>query len=152
MTDYTPKKSRQDSGVNADTPDLAAWDHRLGDPERPDWCDLGTGADVRLDDVNQPSSYDKLPNAQKADLREFIRGSLLPADGTGPHASYSLKHIYERLTRHYTTNGAFKGAMLAAGFEPLDRHELNWRFSYRLADPKLRARSIEASVERRRVA
>ena len=105
---------------------------------------------MRLDDVNQPSSYERLTVEEKADLRVFIRGSLLPDDGAGPHASYSLKHIYGRLTRHYTTNGAFKGAMLAAGFEPVDRYELNWRFGYKLADPKLRARSIEADIGRRR--
>ena len=150
MTDYTPKKPRRDSAVNVEI--LVAWDHKPGDPERPDWRDLKTGEDVRLDDVNQPSSYDKLPDSEKADLQVFILGSLIPADGTGRFGSYSLKHIYQRLEGRYVTNGEFKGAMLAAGFEPIDRCELTWQFSYRLADPKIRARSIEASVARRRVA
>lgn len=140
------------NGVNVDTPDLAAWDHKPGDPERPDWRDLRTGADVRLDDVNQPSSYERLTDEEKAAIQEWIAQELRPGPLAGPHASYSLKHIYERLTRHYLTNGQFKGAMLVAGFEPIDRAELNWEFRFVPADPNLRARSIEANTARRRAA
>lgn len=32
------------------------------------------------------------------------------------HSSYGLKHIYERVTGEYTTNGQFITAMLLAGF------------------------------------
>ncbi len=50
------------------------------------------------------------------------------------------------------TNGEFKGAMLAAGYEPVDRTELNWKFRFVFADPDLPARSIAADIERWRVA
>jgi hypothetical protein len=151
MTDYAPKKAASDEAVNAGTSGLSAWDHKPGDPERPDWRDLMTGADVRLMDVNQPSSYERLAGGEKAAIQGWLAQELRPGPLAGPHASYGLKHIYERLTRHYLTNGQLKGAMLAAGFVPVDRCELNWWFRY-VADPKLRPRSIEADIARRRVA
>ncbi len=150
MTDNTPKKPRRDSGVNMEI--LAAWDHQPGDPERPGWRDLRTGADVRLMDVNQPSNYEGLKDEEKAAIQGWIARELVPSPLTGPKCTYVLKHIYQRLTGHYVQNGQFKGAMLAAGFEPIDRTELNWQFRYELADPQLPAKSIAADIERWRVA
>ena len=152
MTDHTRKKPRRESGVNADIPDLTAWDHKPGDRDPRWYLGRGTDEETVLSSVNQPSSYERLADEEKAALGDWIRWELVPSSLTGPHASYSLKHILQRLTGVYVTNGVFKGAMLAAGFEPVDRHDLNWQFSYRLADPKLRARSIEADIARRRVA
>ena len=130
MTDYTPKKPRRDSGVNADTPDFAAWDHQPGDPERFGWCERRAGVDVRLNDVNQPSSYDGLSDAEKATLQEWISRELRAADVEGRFCTYGLKHICQRMTGCYASNGQFKGAMLAAGFEPVDRYALTWKFEY----------------------
>ena len=129
------------NGVNGGI--LAAWDHKTGDPERPGWRDLETGADVRLLDVNQPSAYRMLPEEQKAALQGWIGQQLVPAPLAGPRCSYALKHVFHRLPDgFYVTNGEWKGAMLAAGFEPVDRWQLNWRFRYTLADPQLFDRSL----------
>jgi hypothetical protein len=129
------------NGVNAGI--LAARDHKTGDPERPDWCDLDTGADVRLMAVNQPSAYLELPGKQRAAIQEWVAQELVTAPLAGPRCSYGLKHVFHRLPGgFYVTNGQFKGAMLAAGHEPIDRYELNWRFSYLLADPQLFDRSL----------
>ena len=78
-----------ENGVNECIRDLAAWDHKPGDPERPDWRDLRTGADVRLDDVNQPSSYERLMDEEKAAIQEWIAMELRLAPLAGPHASNS---------------------------------------------------------------
>ncbi len=108
MQDPTPKKPRRDSGVNMDTSGLAAWDHKPGDPKRPDWRDLETGADVRLDDVNQPSAYLRLPGEQRAALQGWIGQELVPAPLAGPRCSYALKHVFHRLPGgFYLTNGEF---------------------------------------------
>jgi hypothetical protein len=85
-------------------------------------------------------------------IQEWIATELRPGPLAGPHASYGLKHIYERLTGHYLTNGEMKGAMLVSSSKPVDRCELAWRFRSVPADPKIRARSIEASIARWRVA
>lgn len=46
------------------------------------------------------------------------------------HTSYGLKHIFARAGKDlYVYNGAFKGAMLLAGFKVADETELNWRFN-----------------------
>ena len=43
--------------------------------------------------------------------------------------SYCMKHDFEHEPYgFYIRNGAFQGAMLAAGFCPVDERELNWRF------------------------
>ena len=41
--------------------------------------------------------------------------------------SYGIKHDFER-EGFYLTNGQFKGAMLAAGYDPEKANELNWTF------------------------
>lgn len=46
------------------------------------------------------------------------------------HTSYGLKHIFARAGKDlYVYNGAFKGAMLLAGFKVSDETELNWHFN-----------------------
>ncbi|WP_301426702.1 hypothetical protein [Carnobacterium sp.] len=46
------------------------------------------------------------------------------------HTSYGLKHIFARTKKDfYVYNGAFKGAMVAAGFKVADETELNWHFN-----------------------
>lgn len=51
--------------------------------------------------------------------------------------SYGLKHVFEKDTDIYLTNGQFKGAMLLAGFKPKDRTELNWNFNISSRSPAL---------------
>lgn len=46
------------------------------------------------------------------------------------HTSYGLKHTFGRDEYgFYIYNGAFKGAMIMAGFSTNDVKELNWRFN-----------------------
>jgi hypothetical protein len=142
MTDYTPKKSGEGTDVNMDTSGLAAWDHAPGDRDPRWYKGRGTDEQTVLGEVNQPRSYTRLSKGEKDALQGWVARELAPAPLTGPKCSYALKHIYERLTRHYVTNGAWNGAMLAAGYEPIDRTELNWQFRFAFADPDLAAKSI----------
>jgi hypothetical protein len=44
-------------------------------------------------------------------------------------SSYGLKHIFENSEDgFYLLNGAFKGAMLIMGFEPINKNDINWSF------------------------
>ena len=45
--------------------------------------------------------------------------------------SYGIKHDFEFATRLYVSNGQFKGAMLTAGYVPVNPGEQNWRFRIR---------------------
>lgn len=44
-----------------------------------------------------------------------------------PFNSYSLKHLLPN--GFYVNNGAFKGAMLKAGYDVLDKSRRNWNFN-----------------------
>ncbi len=124
------------SGVNRDISDLAepglgSWDHMPGDPVALGCLDLHTKKDLRLLVVNQPSEYAKLPEGEKAVLQAWIRERLVPASSPGRYSSYGLKHTFEDSDGgSYVNNGQFKGAMLVAGYEPLNRYDLNWMFAY----------------------
>jgi len=148
MTDHVPRKTDGEGGVNGGRahrgrPDLAAWDHKPGDRTAQQYLSRGTSEAAVLNEVNQPSAYERLSDDAKAALQEWIERELVPANKTAPDCSYVLKHIFARLPGgFYVNNGEFKGAMLVAGYEPLDRTELSWQFSYRLADPHLYERSL----------
>jgi hypothetical protein len=101
--------------------------------------------------VNDPARYDRMPKEEQQALREWIAAVLRPATRVHhDHTSYGLKHVFEgdnalgtpmrrrgprvRLrTGFYVDNGQFKGAMLAAGYEPEDRSAMNWLFRFRWA-------------------
>jgi hypothetical protein len=133
-------QSRQCDGGRAAV-DLAAWDHKPGDRDSTWYWLRGTSEEAVLSEANQPSSYERLSSEDKATVQRWIEHELTPSDEVGPHASYSLKHILQRLEGLYVTNGQFKGAMLVAGYEPLDRCELNWQWRY-ACDPELWHRSV----------
>ena len=78
---------------------------------------------------NAPADLDRLSRPAQVALGLWIKLSLAPlrAPKWLPE-SYGLKHVFERDTGVYVTNGRFKGAMLLAGFEPLDSAALNWEF------------------------
>jgi len=100
--------------------------------------------------VNDPSAYDDLDDATKAALAEFCAEVLCTAatiDRSRHVTSYRLKHFYEiwqrdrinngESTGHsYVVNGAFKGAMMAAGYKPcgddVNMQRINWRFHCRV--------------------
>lgn len=46
--------------------------------------------------------------------------------------SYGLKHVMERETGVYVTNGQFKGAMQAAGYEAFDTEDINWTYNIQI--------------------
>jgi hypothetical protein len=83
-------------------------------------------------DVNDPRCWEQLTADQQAVLIGWIQDVLVPAQPVFARTSYGMKHDFEReLDGFYVTNGMFKGAMLAAGFRPVDASELNWRFRVR---------------------
>jgi len=143
MTDHTQKKADGENGVNSGRTyparlDLSAWDHRPGDLAPDAYRGRGYREETVLQETNQPSSYEWLSDEEKVALQEWIGRELFPSDEAGPYHSYGLKYIFERLRGgFYVTNGQLKGAMLAAGFEPVDRTELDWAFRYLLSDPQL---------------
>lgn len=85
--------------------------------------------------ANQPEDYENLTREEKLILNYWIQDCLEPYQRKtfnpyGP-SSYGLKHRFQYSSQgFYLTNGQFKGAMLAAGFEPHDKTKLNW--TYRL--------------------
>ena len=79
--------------------------------------------------ANDPTGFQKLEPEQQAVLVDWIRAVLVPAKTVFRRNSYGMKHDFDHEPDgFYIYNGAFKGAMLAAGFPPVDEDELNWRF------------------------
>jgi hypothetical protein len=79
--------------------------------------------------IDPPSEYQDLFPDTRAEVLLWIWRNLKPTKvKVHPISSYGLKHAYEDDTGTYICNGAFKGAMRAAGYEPIDPKELNWRF------------------------
>ncbi len=87
---------------------------------------------------NSADEYDALTPEKQADLQAWIARAIMPGTGRAKHADYTsdtLKQCYERVRDtdddqhgHDISNGAFKGAMRAAGYEPIDPTALNWTF------------------------
>lgn len=78
--------------------------------------------------VNSPSDFLKLSNKKQEALVNYCLVAFVPSDYTlKSHTSYGMKHVFEGSpTGFYVSNGQFKGAMLIAGFVPVNPHELNW--------------------------
>ena len=79
---------------------------------------------------NRPEAYERLSTVEQATLLEWIRLAIEPAKTTGPGSSYGIKHAFEEVG-FYISNGRFKGAMLAAGYAPVNPDELNWELRIR---------------------
>ncbi len=107
----------------------------IEDELEPDWAN-----DVR--------SLNDLSVAQHALLVGWIRDAFVPAYHVFHRTSDSLRHESDRERPGFSvTNGMFKGAMLSAGFRPVDAREVNWRFRVRpvldlTAQEKRRMRTI----------
>lgn len=83
-----------------------------------------------------PCDFDNLTEDEQSQLLEWITNNLIYIHTTNTrYTSYSLKHIYERQTGNYVTNGQFKGAMLKAGFIPQSERTLNWCFNVSQRSP-----------------
>ena len=79
--------------------------------------------------ANEPRCFRDLSAEQQNVLLDWIRAVLVPAKSIFRRTSYGMKHDFEREPDgFYVWNGMFKGAMRAAGFEPVDLKELNWHF------------------------
>lgn len=82
-------------------------------------------------DTNHSSQYERLSLTEKSTLDNWIREIVEPyriKSFNGP-SSYRLKHHFEYShDGFYITNGAMKGAMLAAGFNPKEEQAINWTF------------------------
>jgi hypothetical protein len=84
------------------------------------------------DDLNHPDDYLSLTPIEKEKLSTWITEKMKPAKSFNMnHTSYGLKHLFERDTGIYVSNGQFKGAMLLHGFEPKDVLALNWIYKIR---------------------
>ena len=79
---------------------------------------------------DRPEAYEKLAPAEQAALLEWIRLAIKPAKTIAPNTSYGIKHDFESVG-FYISNGQLKGAMLTAGYAPVDPDELNWEFKIR---------------------
>jgi hypothetical protein len=80
-------------------------------------------------EANDPEGFHRLEPEQQVALVEWIKDVLVPAKTVFRRTSYGMKHDFEcEPDGFYVTNGMFKGAMLAAGYRPVDANELNWRF------------------------
>jgi hypothetical protein len=84
--------------------------------------------------------YAALSPDEQRRLLDWIAANLGPAKTPWRgRTSYGLKHDYSYAMQQaypgqgtfYVTNGQFKGAMLAAGYVPVDPAEQNWRFCAR---------------------
>ncbi len=94
----------------------------------------------QLSKIDLPSDFDLLePELQKV-LIQWIRNNLEARKTVNKiiGTSYSLKHIFEKQTGIYVTNGQFKGAMLACGLIPEPGYEskLNWYFRIKFISKK----------------
>lgn len=100
-----------------------------------EWAERENRADAKLP-VNQPTDYGRLSDKEQKLLGEWIQRTFLPAKRAYPHmTSYGWKHRFEESEKgFYVTNGQFKGAMLAAGFQPTKAtaNDMNWRFRVKL--------------------
>jgi hypothetical protein len=82
---------------------------------------------------NAPEHYAELTAAQQMELQQWIARTFTPTSRANSRTSYGLKHDFEAVG-FYVTNGQFKGAMLAAGYQPTPgtAGEVNWCFRVRI--------------------
>src|SRR5581483_2647852 len=82
--------------------------------------------------VDQPTEFETLSTEHKDMVLDWIARTIMPARSIPLDTSYGMKHWLEEEIGLYVSNGAFKGAMLRAGYKPLNPNALNWRFRYRM--------------------
>lgn len=84
--------------------------------------------------INSPDKFKELSDTDQKALLQWIQQTLTPRKTINKqYSSYGLKHIFEADKKHggfYITNGAFKGAMLKAGFKTVYPDlNTNWEFN-----------------------
>ena len=99
--------------------------------------------------ANDPKLYAELEIEYRKELDSWIKSRFVAAknifSGRLSSTSYGLKHEFESDTGIYISNGAFKGAMQAAGFEPVRAEERNWRFRVKLSEAR---EKVEKEIKR----
>jgi hypothetical protein len=94
---------------------------------------------------DHPNEYDELRDDMKAALAAWIANRIVSARTVYKASSYGLKHQFASQMRqerpianedYYVSNGEFKGAMLAAGYEPTNPADQNWLYRIKPAYPK----------------
>jgi hypothetical protein len=78
--------------------------------------------------VDPPGEYHTLMADSRAELLLWIWRNLKPTKVKVCPSLPTASSMTSRDGGFYVSNGAFKGAMLEAGYEPVDLRERNWRF------------------------
>lgn len=82
--------------------------------------------DNRNKGLDDPNLFNELPDEDKQKLLNWIDENFYPIKSfNNKHTSYGLKHKLP----FYITNGAFKGAMLVAGYKVKNKSDRNWVFN-----------------------
>ena len=91
---------------------------------------------VRFESYN-PAAYDKVPEENKKQANEWIAEHIRPFRLTNSRDSYSLKHVmqHDHDSGLYLTDGEFKGAMLAAGYTPINMDDRTWHWKIQVKIP-----------------
>jgi hypothetical protein len=82
---------------------------------------------------NQAHAYEQLTTEKRAALATWIARTLHPIKAANQYqSSATLPGVFTRSTGGFAvTNGQFKGAMLAAGMQPVNTAQLYWTFHIR---------------------
>ena len=91
---------------------------------------------------DQPEHLHQLSGREQQVLTDWCKDNFISRKTPTPqHSSYGLKHRFEAAENgFYITNGQFKGAMLKAGFKPVDRRVLNWIYCISTKSPALQVK------------
>ena len=80
--------------------------------------------------VNSTEQFDLLTKDEQAQLVEWCRSLEKSKTFNKYYTSYGLKHVFQYNGGFYISNGAFKQAMLLAGFNHKEcESRINWRFN-----------------------
>lgn len=97
--------------------------------------------------LDNPREFYKLDKETQDALLYWISTNLTERKGYNHRiTSYRLKHLLP----FYVTNGAFKGAMLQAGYKVLDKNKLNWNFNININSNIRKGRKNENIRPRRK--
>lgn len=89
----------------------------------------------RGDPIDDPARFAQQPVSQQQAILRWIGAVMRPAKRPSESTSYGLKHFCEDEVGFYVANGTMKGAMIAAGFGPVDPWAQNARYGVRPLRP-----------------
>ncbi|MGD9679223.1 MAG: RNA-binding domain-containing protein [Vulcanibacillus sp.] len=89
-------------------------------------------------ELDRPSDFMNLDDETRRKVLAWCEKYFVPSQSIYlDMSSYGLKHILEKDTDIYLTNGQFKGAMILSGFIPKSIDELNWYFNISKKSPAI---------------